>query len=148
MKVVLIQHIQGYGRRGEVKEVKDGYALNHLIPKKLAVQATVKNVQKYSKLVEKEKVQKQTMQEQPTVLAKKLRGISLDFSEKADENGNFFAGVTKDKIAKALVKKGLAVKSKQVKLEEAIKKEGSYNVQVEVSSGVISEIKVLTKVIV
>ena len=94
MKVVLIEHIQGYGRKGEVKEVKDGYAQNFLLPQGKAVQATDKNVQKYSKLVEKEKVKKQTMSEEPNVLAKKLRGIVLDFAEKADENGTFFAGVT------------------------------------------------------
>jgi large subunit ribosomal protein L9 len=146
MKVVLIQHIQGYGRKGEVKDVKDGYALNCLLPQGKAVQATEKNVKKYSKLVEKEKVQKQVMSEEPNVLAKKLRGVVLDFAEKADESGNFFAGVTKDKIAKALVAKGLVVKSKQVKLDEAIKKEGQYPVKVEVAPGVESEIKVVTKV--
>mgnify|MGYP002639020010 CR=1 FL=1 len=146
MKVVLIEHIQGYGRKGEVKEVKDGYAQNFLLPQGKAVQATDKNVQKYSKLVEKEKVKKQTMSEEPNVLAKKLRGIVLDFAEKADENGTFFAGVTRDKIAKVLVAKGLVVKSKQVKLDEAIKKEGDYSVKVEAAPGVVSEIKVVTKV--
>lgn len=147
MKVVLIQHIQGYGRKGEVKDVKDGYALNCLLPQGKAVQATDKNVQKYSKLVEKEKVQKKAMAEEPKTLAKKMRGVSLDFAEKADESGSFFAGVTKDKIAKALAAKGLSVKSKQVKLDEAIKKEGKYQVKVEVAPGVEGEIKVVTKVV-
>ena len=143
MKVVLIQHVQNIGRKGEAKEVKDGFAVNFLLPQKLAVPATEKNIALYSKLMEKEQVAKVTRQENPKKLAKSLSSTILTFTEKADENGTFFAGITKDKIAKEL--KQYNIKSKQVKLDQAIKKEGEYKVQIDVAPSVTSGIKVIAK---
>lgn len=145
MKVVLIQHVQNIGRRGEVKEVKDGFALNYLLPKKLAVQATPKNISKYRRVVEDEQVAKAKRQEEPKKIIQKLKSFVLTFTEKTDDKGTFFAGVTKDKIAKALVEKGVDVKAKHIQLAESIKKEGEYSVKIEISSGQMGEIKVITK---
>lgn len=144
MKVVFVQNVQNLGRKGEVKDVKSGYAINYLLPQKLAVTATAKNIDKYSRLFERERVAKKGLQQAPSNLAKKLKGVVLDFAEKADENGTFFAGITRDKIATGLKARKLAVKAKQVLLNDPIKKEGSQMVKVEVAPGQIVEIKVVT----
>ena len=143
MKVLLLKQINSLGKKGEVKEVSDGYAQNFLLPQKLVVLATDKAVASFQKQIDREKISKKKSLDAPAVLAQKLKAISLNFSEKADQHGTLFAGINKEKIAKELATKGLIVKAKQIDLTEAIKIAGDYKVSINIAPGVKSEIKII-----
>ncbi|KKQ80563.1 MAG: 50S ribosomal protein L9 [Parcubacteria group bacterium GW2011_GWC2_38_7] len=145
MKVVFTQNVAQVGNRGEVKDVKDGFALNYLFPKNLAVKATPSSIKLNSapaKVAEKSKSKKLS---EPSNIANKLRSLVLVFTEKADEKGTFFAGVTRDKIADELKKYQISIKSKNIQLSEPIKHAGDYKVAVEVAANIVSEVQVKTK---
>lgn len=145
MQVVFTRNVPKIGKRGEVKEVKPGFASNYLFPQKLAVEASVVNVKKYSEpTTVKEKVRAGKISE-PAKIANKIRSFDLIFIEKADEKGTFFAGVTRDKIVDELKKHQIIIKPKHIQLREPIKHAGNYKVAVEVAANVVSEISVKTK---
>lgn len=144
MKVIFIQTVPGTGVRGEIREVKDGFAMNFLLPGKKAVVVTDKNLKLYSKIKEEREIKVKNVQD-PRQLAARLKSVVLTFSEKADMEGTFFAGITKDKVAQELETKNFKLKAKQIKLEQPIKKAGEYKVEIELIGGVKSEIKIITK---
>ena len=131
MKVVIIKNDPKLGSIGEVKNVADGYAQNFLIPRKMVLPATQANVA----LAEKIKKDKQEAKGSTGFSSKQfvgqLKGYTLTLKEKADENGTFFAGITKNKIAQELCKKGLKVNAKKILLAEPIKKPGNYQVEID-----------------
>ena len=115
MKVILLEHIPSLGSKGEQKEVKDGFAQNFLIPQKKAVPFTVKNAQKYLQVQKQAQEKQQKAAVSPQDLANRLRALTLDFAEKADETGTFFAGITKEKILKAGTNKDLSIRELRIK---------------------------------
>jgi large subunit ribosomal protein L9 len=143
MKVILLDHVSTLGRKGEVKEVKDGFAQNFLLPQKKAVLATEKNVQKYS-FLQKQAEEKKSAVFEPKSIAGRLRSVVLEFTEKADENGTFFAGITKDKLIKELATRGINLKPKQILLAQPIKQAGEHRVEVDIAAGVKSEFIIKT----
>jgi|SaaInlStandDraft_4_1057021.scaffolds.fasta_scaffold157255_1 large subunit ribosomal protein L9 len=145
MDVVLIENVPSLGRKGEVKKVADGYARNFIIPRGLGAMATKKNIAKFAQIVKQEKKKQDKKSAGGTQLAGKLRSVTLTITEKADESGTFFAGVTKDKLAKALLEKGLDVKAKQIELPEAIKTAGSHKITVKLDKKLTSEFRVVTQ---
>lgn len=146
MKVLLIKHLESLGRRGEIKNVAEGYARNFLLPGKYAVVANDANVKKYFK-EENQVESKQTNKKLliPEEIAAKLRTLSIMLSEKTDEGGTLFAGVTRDKLVQLLAEKGLNLKIKQIELAEPIKKVGDYKIDVNISAGFKSEFRVSVK---
>ncbi len=144
MKVILLKFIDRLGRQGETKNVADGYALNYLLPGKLAVVFTPVNEKKYGKQTQGQAEAKvQTAQnKKPQDLANRLRAVVLTFAEKADDSGTLFAGITKEKLIKALKAEGIVLKPKQIELSEAIKKTGEYKILVMVATSLKSEFRV------
>ena len=134
------------GLAGEIKEVKEGYARNFLLPQKLAVLATPANIAKFAREVEPEEVIREKRSSAGAELAARLRTIALTMEEKADDKGTFFAGITKEKLTKILAQKGIELKPKQIKLDQPIKKAQETKVEVELAPGVRSEFKIITKV--
>lgn len=145
MQVVFTQNVANVGKRGEVKDVKEGFAINYLFPQKLALRATATNIKLNSQPTTiKEKIKAKQISA-PGKIANKIRALNLVFIEKADEKGTFFAGVTRDKIAEELKKHQVVIKAKHIQLGEPIKKAGDYKVAVEVAANVVSELSVKTK---
>lgn len=133
MKIILIKNVDHVGRAGEVKNVADGFAQNFLIPKKLAVVASERNVALYSKL----QIEAQKKLEEIKIGNKnflnRLKSMTLTIKSKADDKDTFFAGITKDKIAQALINQGFNIKTKNIRLGEAIKKPGEYKIAINVN---------------
>jgi large subunit ribosomal protein L9 len=142
MKIILLQNDNKLGRKGDVKDVSDGFARNFLIPQHIAVVYS----ERMEKTVLSSTAKKQKAKINPKSLMGKLKSLTLVFEEKADENGTFFAGITADKIAKELLSRGIDVKSKQVNLDHPIKTAGEVKVNVTVDNELKSEIKIITKV--
>lgn len=146
MKIILLKHLDSLGRKGEIKNVAEGYARNFLLPGKFAVVANEANEKKYAG-VENQVEAKQTNKKlkTPEEIAGRLRTFSLVLAEKTEEGGTLFAGITRDKLVQLLAEKGVDLKSKQIELEEPIKKIGEYKIGVNISAGFKSEFRVLVK---
>lgn len=146
MKIILLKSIDKLGKKGEVKIVADGFARNYLLARGLALAATEANIKRFSVInVEKKDEQKSTVAAKPDELSRRLRSTTISFVEKADEKGTLFAGITKEKIIKALVEKGLLLKPKQIVLRGAIKRIGECKIEVDLAAGLKSEFRVAIK---
>ena len=130
MKVIFNADVKGKAKKGEMKEVSDGYARNYLLPRGLAAEATADNINAL-KLKEKaraaqiEKEKAQAMEN-----AKKLEGVQIVVRAKAGSNGKLFGAVTSQEISSALKEQfGIEVEKNKIVQAEPIKNYGSYTVK-------------------
>jgi large subunit ribosomal protein L9 len=142
MKVILRQDFQQLGRVGDVVEVKDGYARNYLLPRRIAYQATQSSIlqleeekKQHAKLLDKEKRQSEK-------LATELEKVSITIQMKVGEDDKLFGSVTSQMIVDALKEKGFTVDKRQIELEDIIKALGIYSVDAKLPGGVVAKVKV------
>ena len=130
MKVIFQQDVRGQGKKGEMKEVSDGYARNYLLPRNLAVEANKDNL---NALALKEKAKKaQEAKEKAAAMenAQRLRDIVTTIRAKAGANGKLFGAVTSQEFAEALKEQhGIEVEKQKLVQSEPIKSFGSYEVK-------------------
>ena len=142
MEVILLQDIEKLGTRGQLVKVADGYGRNYLLPKKLAMAATIQN----RKWVEQQRVKflklEATEKAEAEELAKLLEGVSLHFTRKAGEKGTLFGSVTPMDIAEGLLAKGFHIERRKIQLEAPLKITGEYQVPVKLHREVTCPIKV------
>jgi large subunit ribosomal protein L9 len=142
MKVILRQDFEQLGKLGDVVEVKDGYARNYLIPRKIAYHATPSAI----RILEEEKKQyARKLEKQKTgseKLAAELEKISLTIQMKVGEDDKLFGSVTSQMIADGLQEKGITLDKRWIELEEPIKALGIYEVPVKLPGGVMAKVKV------
>ena len=130
MKVILLQDVKGQGKKGEMKEVSDGYGRNYLLPRKLAAEATADNMNTY-KLQEKARAaalaaEKAKAEEN----AKQLESIVVKIPARAGAGGKLFGAVTSKEISDALARQhGIEIDSKKIVQAEPIKGYGSFEVK-------------------
>lgn len=130
MKVILLQDVENLGKKGEVKEVADGYARNFLIPKRLAIIATPKELEKLKR--EKERLEKRKREEEEEMkkLAEKINGLEIVLKERANPEGNLYGSVNQEKIVELLKTKNFNIPIEKIKLDEPIKKIGEYEIEI------------------
>ena len=142
MEVILREHVDNLGRRGEVVKVADGYARNFLLPKRLAVAATESN----KNIVEQERqahLRREAKQKtEAEDLSKLLNGVTVTIAQKAGENDQLFGSVTAKDIADALAQKNFTIERRKVHLEEPIKQLGEFKVPVRLHKDVTAEVTV------
>lgn len=135
MKVILLKDVKNLGKKGESREVANGFARNFLFPQKMAELATNAAVQKSQLEMSKEaQVQEEALQKIQD-LAENLAGSEIIIQAKA-KKGKLFGAVSKKKILKELEKKGVMVAEDAITLEEAIKEVGEYEIKVELGHGI------------
>lgn len=142
MKVILRQNIDKLGKIGQIVDVKDGYALNYLIPKGfayVAVKGNVKALEEEKKIVEKRNQQELKAAE---ALASELQKISVTIPVQVGEEDKIFGTVTAQMIADALKEKGHDIDKRKIEMDEQIKTLGIYNVNVKLHPSVSANIKV------
>lgn len=144
MKVVFLENCP-QGKKGEVKEVSDGFARNFLLPKKLAkiVDAKVSNELKQQKDADKfhhEENLKEAME-----IKKKLEAISIVQTIKFGENGKAFGSVSNKEIELALQEKGFKIDRKKIELNSLIKSEGTFIIKIKLYGGVEAKLKVIVE---
>ena len=143
MKVILLQDVKGTGKKGEIKEVKDGYARNCLIKQNLAVEATNANMN----LLEGQQAHAQHKIDTEIADAKKIASIiegkTFSTALKAGSNGRLFGSVTGKDVVK-LIKDahGLEIDKKKIVLKEEIKSFGTYEAEARLYNGVSAKFKV------
>lgn len=143
MKIVLMQDVKALGRKGEIKDVADGYARNFLIPKGLAVPATEGNL----RALEQERVLKERheIQEEAEAraIAARLEGLHLVVRAKAGESGRLFGSITGKDVAEAIRRQTqIELDRKKIDLPEGLKKLGRYQIPIRLYRGVSVEIEV------
>jgi large subunit ribosomal protein L9 len=142
MKIILIEQVDNLGDPGDVVDVRDGYATNYLIPKKLAMDARDKNIKviehKKKVLAHKFAKEKKTAEG----YAGKIEGMSCTISRKAGENEKLFGSVTSKDIEDCLYNEGIKIDRKNIIIEEPIKTLGIFNVKVKLNQGIEASLKV------
>lgn len=142
MKVILIDEIHGLGGRGDVVNVRDGYARNYLLPKNLARVATPGNL----KAIEQEKKKWETLTEreksEAQEMARSLEGVRLTITKKAGEAGTLFGSVTAAEVAQALVEHGIELDRRRVHLDQPIKTIGEHTAEIRLHREVTVDITV------
>jgi large subunit ribosomal protein L9 len=143
MKVIFLKNVPK-GKRGEIKEVADGYARNFLLPKGMALPATPSAI-KAAKVMSDEKAESQARQhEEISRIVQELEGKELHFKAKAGVKGRLHGAITTASIADELSRlTGVDIDKKKVELEEPLHHLGSYDVMINLGTGTEAKIKVV-----
>ena len=130
MKIVLCEHVDNLGERGEIVSVAAGYARNFLLPKRLALPATQGNLRTLEHRRRTWDVKEARETEEARGIAAQLAEIRISVTKKAGEGGTLYGSVTTSEIAELLAQHGVAVDRRRIVLEEPIKTLGSHDVSV------------------
>ena len=142
MEVILREHIDNLGRRGDLVKVADGYARNFLLPRKMALLATDGN----KKVIEREKakfdVKEAEEQKVAQAIADRLSNTEIEIARKVGETDALFGSVTNADIAEALTAKGFDIDRRTIQLHDPIKKLGEFSIPVKLHREVTVPLKV------
>ena len=105
MKVILTTNVKKLGKVGELVNVKDGYARNFLLPKKMALRENKKNLEYYEKIKEEIKINENNKLEQAKQTIENIKKLNIEFSKEADEKGQLYGAISKKEILNFLKRK-------------------------------------------
>jgi large subunit ribosomal protein L9 len=142
MEVILKEDVANLGHRGDVVKVADGYGRNFLLPRKLALQATLVNKAVIEQMKTAAARRSATEKTQAEELVAKIEPIVLTFTRKSGENGQLFGSVTSVDIASALEAKGFEVDRRKIQLSDPIKSVGNFDVAIKLHREVSAHLKV------
>ena len=143
MKVILLEDVKKLGKKGDLIEVKDGYAKNSLLPAGLAAEATATAVNQRNLKEKATNRRKEEELAEAKELAAKLNDKKVQIEVKVGENGKLFGSVTSKEVAEQIKEQlGYPVDRKKITLKEPIKALGNYNVPVKVHPKVIATVVV------
>lgn len=141
MKVILLQDVDGLGKKYEVKEVKSGHARNFLLPQKQARAATKEALRWLAD--QKEVIEKKAEEDlkKSQGLASGLDGLEVSIATKVGNEGQLFESVNSQKIVEKLKEMGFEVKKSQIKLQNPIKELGEFTINITLDHNLEAEIK-------
>ena len=142
MEVILRDHVENLGERGEIVKVADGYARNFLLPRNLALPATEGNkmrVQRERKITESREAEERQGAE---AMAVRLNALDLTVSRKVGENNHLYGSVTNADIAELLAQKGFEIDRRKILLPDPIKTLGDNTVPVKLHRDVTAQLRV------
>lgn len=142
MEVILKEDVVNLGHRGDVVRVADGYGRNFLLPRKLALQATLANKAVIEQMKNASARRSASEKVQAEELATKLEPVVLSFTRKSGEAGHLFGSVTSADIAGELAAKGLEVDRRKIVLNEPLKSVGDFSVAIKLHREVTAHVKV------
>lgn len=142
MKVIFLQDVKGQGKKGEIKEVSEGYARNFLLKKGLAQEATTGNLKMQEAHKQSENKRKQEELEEAKKLAKVMEDTTITITAKSGEGGRLFGGVSSKQIAEELKKANFKVDKRKIELPEPIRTLGYTNVPIKLHQEVTATVKV------
>ena len=142
MQVIFLKDLRGQGKKSDIKEVSDGYAMNFLIKKGYAVKKTETSLNKLNKEIENNKVLDEKNTKEAKEYAKKLEKVTLTFHAKAGKMDKMFGSISTKQIKEELDKLGFSIDKKQIDME-AINTFGYHDVTINLYKDVIGKIRVL-----
>ncbi|EGG81317.1 50S ribosomal protein L9 [Lachnospiraceae bacterium 2_1_46FAA] len=143
MKVILLEDVKSLGKKGQIVNVNDGYARNFILPKKLGLEATGKNLNDLKlQNANKEKLAQEAL-EAAQELAKKIEAGKIVVPIKVGEGGRTFGSISTKEIAIEVKNQmGYDIDKKKIQLKDAIKTLGTHNVPIKLHQKVVAELKV------
>ena len=142
MEVILREHVENLGHRGDVVKVAAGYARNYLLPRKLALPVTNENrkqVERERKVVEARELAERQDAE---AIAARMADLDLSFARRVGENDTLYGSVTAADVAEALAERAFDVEKRKVHLHEPLKQLGEFTVPVKLHRDVTAQVKV------
>lgn len=146
MKVILTQDVRGQGKRGQMIEVSDGYARNFLLPRKLAQEATVDNINTM-RMNDKATQERQAKERAEALdLRNRMKDMTVVVTAKGGGAGRLFGSVTNTEVSEALAKQaGIQLDKRKIVLDEPIKSVGVYTVKCKLGYEINAELKIEVK---
>jgi large subunit ribosomal protein L9 len=142
MKVILLDDVVKLGRRGEVRDVSDGYARNFLIPRKLALTATAGNLRNLQHIKTQQEAKADRVRGAADEVRQRIEALVFEERRQASEEGKLFGSVTAQDVVDFLEQHGVAVERRRVLLEEPIKALGEAQVPIRLHPEVTAQLKV------
>ena len=144
MKVIFNQDVKGTARKGEMKEVSDGYGRNYLIPRGIATEATADNLNTFKLQEKAKKAQIEREKKQALEIAEKLKAVQVTIRAKAGNGGRLFGAVTSQEICDNLKKQhNIEIEKNKIVQAEPIKAFGAYTVKAKLGYEISGDISVL-----
>ena len=141
MQVIFLKDLKGQGKKGEIKNVADGYAMNFLIKKGFAVKKTEASLNKLSIEKENNRLLDEKNTKEAKELANKLKNVVITFTAKAGKEDKMFGSISSKQIKEELDKKGYHFDKKQI-VSETINSFGFHNVDIELYKNIVGTIRV------
>ena len=142
MKIILTETLDKLGDAGSVVDVKDGYARNYLIPRKLALVASRGNMKVYEELKRQKEAHDNRAQREAVALSKKLEKASCTIPVAVGKEDQIFGSVTAQHVSEHLVEQGFEIDRRLIQLEEPIRALGVYDVSIRLHAEVSATVKV------
>ncbi len=142
MKIILLDDVAKVGRRGEVRDVSDGFARNFLLPKKLALTATTGNLKGLDHIKKQQEAKAGRIKGDAEGLRARIEGLTYEERRQASEEGKLFGSVTTQDIADFLDKHGVKIERRRLILDEPIKTLGETTVGVRLHPEVTAQLRV------
>ncbi len=136
MQVIFIQNVKGIAHKGEIKNVKDGYYQNYLLPNKLAVLATSAKIKEAAEMKKKMVIEKERFVAEAKEIQKKLEGIKITMVRKSHDDKLYAAITEKDLIEEILKKTKIKLEKEHIAMKGAIKKTGDFEILIKLVDGV------------
>lgn len=142
MEVILREHVDNLGSRGEIVKVANGYARNFLLPRKLALLATEGNKKHVERERAKFEAKEALEREAAQLVASRVTGVEIVIARRVGETEALYGSVTTADIAEALAAKGVEIDRRKLQLDEAIKRIGEFDIPVKLHRDVTTSVKV------
>ena len=142
MEVILREHIENLGRRGEIVKVAEGYARNYLLPRKLALvvnEGNKRQIEREKKIADVREMEEKSAAE---AVAQRLGQLEIEIGRRVGENETLYGSVTSADIAHALAAKGFDIEKKRIHLAEPLKALGETTVPIKIHRDVTAQVKV------
>jgi large subunit ribosomal protein L9 len=140
MKVILMSDLRHRGRRGQVVEVKPGYARNFLFPQGIAMEATPGNLKVFEQERKKIDARHAAERDAAAEISARIAGLHVVLQRRAMETGALYGSVTATEVVEALAAKGVQIDRRQVDLAGGVKTVGDHTVRVDLHADVIAEL--------
>lgn len=144
MKVIFLQDVKGQGKKGEIKEVSDGYAINFLIKKGYAIKQTEGSLNKLKEENEKNRELDLKKREEAKLMKEKLEKITLNFRVKSSKDSRMFGSISTKQIKEELQKQGFNIDKKQIE-SKTINSLGMHIVTITLYKDIVCNLKVHTE---
>ena len=142
MKVIFIKDLKKVAKKGDIKEVKDGYAENFLIKNKVAVAYTDKNIKVLNQEKKEQDELDQEKKNEANELKKQLEKLNLVYKVKTGEQDRVFGSISPKQIKESLTEKGFKIDKKQITLTTSLQSLGFHKVEIELYKEIKAELKV------
>jgi large subunit ribosomal protein L9 len=142
VEVILREHVENLGRRGDIVKVADGYARNFLLPRKLALQVTEENKRQISRERTKAEAKEADELKEAQALATRLGLVEITIERRVGEHDTLYGSVTSADIADALAARELPIDRRKIQLGEPLRTLGEHTVQVKLHREVTAPVKV------